>query len=400
MSVEGRRLVLRLRLRNLLSYGPESDTIALEPLNVVIGPNAGGKSNLIEALSLLQAAPRDLAQCIRDGGGIAEWLWKGRDAEREAVVETVIATPGSSLLSYHLCLAASGPTYEVSTESVGYWDRAAHVVCIPLYTQRGPEATFHSRPDDEAVREERQLPPGTLNPRQSILSQRRDPDQYPELTYLADQFARIRLYREWGLGRRTAARLPQPADLPEDFLLESGENIGMVINDMQHRHVPAMGRIVGLLRRFHDGLTDISTRVQGGTVQLFFHERGLSTPVPATRISDGTLRYLCLLTILCHPEPPPLICIEEPELGLHPDIIPIIGELLIDAAQRTQLVVTTHSDRLVSALSEVPEAVLICERTEQGSQLRRLEPDKLKEWLEKYSLGELWAMGEIGGNRW
>jgi len=87
-------------------------------------------------------------------------------------------------------------------------------------------------------------------------------------------------------------------------------------------------------------------------------------------------------------------------LGLHPDILPKIADLLIDASQRTQLIVTTHSETLVSRLSEIPEAVVVCERDDQGTHLRRLEPDKLRTWLDKYMLGELWRMGEIGGNRW
>jgi predicted ATPase len=107
-----------------------------------------------------------------------------------------------------------------------------------------------------------------------------------------------------------------------------------------------------------------------------------------------------LLTLLCHPSPPPLICIEEPELGLHPDILSTVAELLIAASKRTQIIVTTHSDALVSGLSEVPESVLVCEQNNTGSHLRRLEPQQLKKWLEKYTLGDLWRMGHIGGNRW
>ena len=88
------------------------------------------------------------------------------------------------------------------------------------------------------------------------------------------------------------------------------------------------------------------------------------------------------------------------ELGLHPDILPAIAELLKEASERTQLIVTTHSDALVSSLSDTPESILVCERDDEGTHLRRLETEALKEWLEKYSLGELWRMGEIGGNRW
>ena len=120
-----------------------------------------------------------------------------------------------------------------------------------------------------------------------------------------------------------------------------------------------------------------------------------------TRLSDGTLHFICLLTILCHPNPPSLVCIEEPELGLHPDVIPEVAETLIEASKRTQLIVTTHSDMLVSALTEVPDAVLICEKEfDNGTQIRRLDAKRLKKWLKDYSLGELWTMGELGGNRW
>lgn len=157
--------------------------------------------------------------------------------------------------------------------------------------------------------------------------------------------------------------------------------------------------LIGYLRRFYEPARFISTKIHGGTIQLYIEEEG-GRLIPATRLSDGTLRYLCLLAILCHPDPPPVIGIEEPELGLHPDIMPTIAELLRKASERTQLFVTTHSDTLVSALSDVPESILVCEATPDGTTMKRLEAEPLREWLEKYSLGELWRMGEIGGNRW
>jgi len=126
----------------------------------------------------------------------------------------------------------------------------------------------------------------------------------------------------------------------------------------------------------------------------------LKDPIPASRLSDGTLRYLCLLSILCHPSPPPLICLEEPEVGLHPDILHTVAELLVEASKRTQLIVTTHSDILVSALSEQPESILVCEHDEGGTHMKWLEQEQLKEWLKKYSLGDLWLRGQLGGVRW
>jgi predicted ATPase len=107
-----------------------------------------------------------------------------------------------------------------------------------------------------------------------------------------------------------------------------------------------------------------------------------------------------LLAVLCHPNPPPLVCIEEPELGLHPDVLPTLADLLKEASTRTQLIVTTHSDVLVDAMSDQPEAVLVAEKGEHGTTLTRLDTEKLKPWLEKYRLGHLWTRGEIGGTRW
>jgi len=257
------------------------------------------------------------------------------------------------------------------------------------------EVTQEQAGKDEG-RRKRYLRRAELSPEQSVLSQRKDPDQYPEITYLGSIFNEMRLYREWNLGRYTAPRLPQKADLPDDFLLEDSSNLGLVLNDLQHRPI-AKQQIIEKLREFYNEAEEISTKIHGGTVQVFIHEKGLSQPIPATRLSDGTLRYLCLLTLLCHPTPPPLLCIEEPELGLHPDILPVIAKLLIEASQRTQLIITTHSDALVSALTGVPDSILVCERDDEGTHLRHLEPAKLNEWLEKYSLGELWRMGEIGG---
>jgi len=126
----------------------------------------------------------------------------------------------------------------------------------------------------------------------------------------------------------------------------------------------------------------------------------LKSPVPATRLADGTIRYLCLLAMLCHPAPPPLICLEEPELGLHPDLLPGLADLLVEASHRMQLIVTTHSDTLVDGLTKVPEAVVICEKRRGSTEMGRLTGAELTRWLKDYGLGQLWRSGEIGGNRW
>jgi predicted ATPase len=387
--MEGRRLLHSISLKNLLSYGSEGVTLDLEPLNVLIGPNASGKSNLIDAVSLLEATPRNLSIPFRGGGTAEDWLWKGSSASDGAEIEAVVPYLGESeeILSYRLTFTVRDfRLYVAGEELSGSGDTLLSRESSRADLLRGGPFSF------DLVHLE-------VDPQQSVLSQVRDPANYPQLTHVGDHFGKIVFFRGWPFGRDNHLTRAQRADLPNDFLLGDGSNLGLVLNNLQNRKA-IKGRILEKLRLLYEGVEDVTTQTQGGTIQIFFHEEGLDKPVPAARLSDGTLHYLCLLTILLHPDPPPLICIEEPELGLHPDVIPKIADLLLEAAQRTQLIVTTHSETLVSRLSEVPESVVVCERDDRGTHLRRLEPEKLRAWLDKYMLGELWRMGEIGGNRW
>lgn len=392
--MEGTRLIRSIRLENILSYGPDMPRLELEPLNVLIGPNASGKSNLIEVLSLLAAAPHDLQAPIREGGGIREWLWKGTEKSARAKIDVTVTFPsGTTPLRHQLVFAEVSGRFSLVNEVIEN-ERSDYA---PHYEYQDGRAVISALSNGRGGRTQRDLSLDSMKLEQSILSQRRDPDTYPELTYLAARFEKMRFYREWNLERYSPPRLPQKTDLRGDFLEEDASNLSLVLNDLQNRPLVKLD-ILKRLRAFYERVTDITTTIQGGTVQIYLHERGLKHSVSAARLSDGTLRYLCLLVILCHPEPPPLICIEEPEQGLHPDIIPSVAEMLIEASQRTQLVVTTHSDILVSALSDHPESVIVCERDDKGTSLQRLNSVQLNEWLERYRLGELWRMGEIGGN--
>lgn len=403
--MDGKRFLHSIKLTNFLSYGSEGVEIELEPLNVLIGPNASGKSNLLEAIAMLRACPGDLPGPIREGGGIGAWLWKGQEGVPVAEIETVVASvPGHMPIRHRFSFTEAGHRMRLVDEAVENErprlpdESNAYIFYRynhgnPILDVRSTDAEFAESGTASALTHVRVE---DISPDQSVLSQRKDPFHFPELTYLGNQLAQIVLYREWNLGRYSPPRRPQPADLPGDFLLEDASNLGLVLNHLEHeRGVKQL--LLERLKQFYAGAENITTRIEGGTVQLFLHERMRSQPIPATRLSDGMLRYLCLLTILCHPKPPPLICIEEPELGLHPDVLPTLAELLIDASTRTQLIVTTHSTELVSGLDDVPESVVVCEHHDGGSELKRLEKEKLKSWLEEYSLGEVWRIGRIGG---
>jgi predicted ATPase len=385
-----------IRIQNLLSFGPDSPQIELGNLNVLIGPNASGKSNFIEVLGLLRSTPKDLGAEVGEIGGISDLLWKGRSRSKVTPANLeVIACPAGvkRTIRYRLSLTRSGSQVRILDERIenerpdeGY-DRP-----YLYFDYQGGRPVLNVGGERRLLRHEE------IDPQKSILSQRQDPDQYPEVTYLGRFFAAFRLYRDWDFGPSSQMRDLYGAELKSDFLDEDVSNLALMLNNLW-AEPKTKAELRKYLKLFYEGAEEISTRIQGGLVDLRMEEHD-EVSIPASRLSDGTLRWLSLLTILLHPDPPPLVCIEEPELGLHPDIIRPLAKLLLTASERMQLFVTTHSDALVDELSDMPDSVIVCEKHDGSSTLKRLDADDLSKWLKRYTLGQLWRTGEIGGNRW
>jgi predicted ATPase len=402
-------LIQRLKVSGLLSFGPQGIDLPLGNLNVLIGPNGSGKSNLLEALALLKAAPTNLASPVKGRGGISQWLWQGVGSTHAARVEVDLDYSTWEWVRHAFTFTEHGDRFELTEEQI----------------ERYLSTSYMNQPDAELIWDDNEPLPGdakgvfayhfqsgvasllnetevrmmsreTLKPEESILSQFRDPERYPILRALQEYYPQIEVFRSWSFGPLADIRRLQSIHDRGDFLADGGENLPLVLSEFTS---DVKSELLSYLRELYAGIEDYRLAIVGGKVLLYLREQG-GREIPATRLSDGTLRYLCLLAILLHPDPPPLIAIEEPELGLHPDIIPQVAKLLVAASERTQLVVTTHSDVLVDALSSQPESVIVCEKVDGESQFRRLEREPLKDWLEKYTLGQLWSMGEIGGNRW
>jgi predicted ATPase len=381
-----------LHIQNLLSFGKDSPAIELGDLNVLIGPNGSGKSNLIEIIGLLRSTPKDFAAEVGDSGGISELLWKGRPKATTATIDVIASPQGvSRTIRYRLAFTKVGPLLKIVDERIeNEKPDAGHDKPYLYFDYSG------GRPVLNVAGQQRHLRREEINPQQSILSQRQDPDQYPEVTYLGRFFGSFRLYRNWDFGPDSGIRDLYGSELKTDFLEEDISNLGLMLNRVRSE---SKSDFLKYLKMFYDGAEDIYTKIVGGLVDLRLEEEG-GISIPASRLSDGTLRWLSLLTILLHPDPPPLVCIEEPELGLHPDVIRPLAKLLLIASERMQLVVTTHSEALIDELSETVKSVIVCEKHDGSSVLRHLDGLQLADWLKRYTLGQLWRTGEIGGNRW
>jgi predicted ATPase len=378
-------VIKSLKLTNFLSFGPSSETVELGKLNVLIGANGSGKSNFMAAFDILKSAPSQIVRPFRDAGGAQEWIWKSEGGTSEATVSVTLETSGINmvvspplLLCYELTFLTSGldiPQFMIANE------RVQDIGSL------GPVTAYNYQEESEIERQR-------IKTGASILSQRRGP-QYLEITLLADFFSTIELYREWVFGPHVSYRYFQSADLSTARLEPNAVNLAHVLHRLwQDPDVKQHFR--DALYAIYDGIDDFGVDLAGGAVQIFFREG--RSKIPATHLSDGTLHYLALLAILCDPNPPPLVCIEEPELGLHPDVFTTLPGLFREASERCQIIVTTHSVDFVDAMTETPEAILVCERDQEGTTIRR--PDHLDIWLDEYRLGDLWTSGEIGGNRW
>ncbi len=278
------------------------------------------------------------------------------------------------------------------------WDRVFGIIANVAYSESAE--SYQTPLSSNLVRQGR-----------SVLAEFRDPLNHPVTTNIAAQMAAIKSYRSWYVGRDSPVRHPQRTDGDPNFLEEDFSNLALVVNDLLSRRLePSLN---DYLSRFYESYESLHSRIFGNTIELIVNEAGMSGALPASRLSDGTIRFIALLAILCHPEPPPLICIEEPEIAMHPDSLGLIAELLRKAAERTQIIVTTHSPELVSLLPPEPEAefVVVCERdAAEGTRFHRPSYKELREWqdiyqqtgkeLVVYGLSEMWLSGALGGVRW
>ncbi len=357
-------LLERITLKNLLSF--RNAEVELRPLNILIGENTAGKSNLIEAVGLLQSLPSDFRSAILRGGGAHFWIWLGAG--------NPVATLGCRV---------DGVDYEMEfSDTAGLTILSERLFQgSQMHFDRGGISGFSPFPAEAMFAVNKSL---------------NDPTP---ATSIGRRLDRIRIYREFQTGPRSGSRNGINSSVSGDYLLENGDNLAAVLQELDFLNLRE--RIADYLNRLSDRLSDVRVRLDGGVARAYLRERGLLEPVPSSRMSDGTLKFLCLLAVLLHPDPPPLICIDEPEQGLHPDAVQIVARLLRDASERTQVIVTTHSEALIDEFTDTPEAVLVCERDdENGTQCRRLSSENLEVWLQEYSLGKLWRKGEIGGNRW
>jgi predicted ATPase len=357
--------------------------LPLGPLTVLIGPNASGKSSVLQALEVLsRSAGGHLSEALTNLGGLASLVSRGGDRR---AAEFGTTAPGSmGEWRYRVALQPGlGASHEVANEALAWTDP----------DRDAPISAFQR--EGQRLRVSGAGPPSMIQePTESALSAAGRIGLAPEHAALAQRLANFWCYRPLDMWDDPPVRRPQKLT-PVHFPAANGADLVSALHAKRTRDRRMFGLLEDTLRIAYPGFEGLDTElVAAGHAVLQWRERG--QVYHSHELSDGALRFLWLLTLLTFSEGPPLLGIDEPEVSLHPELIKILSDLLDDASHRTQLLVATQSPELISWLK--PEQVVVLDLDEDGwtTATPATELD-LDTWLDRYTLGQLWVRGDMGG---
>ena len=369
--------------------------VDLQRLNVLIGPNAAGKSNLLDLLGLLSSgAIGSLAAGISARGGFLSLLSAfAGDQTIRVVVHLRPGRPGAKVYGqYEIELGQYGYEVAVREEVLQTFSLQPAFIEVPLLRLLGraqTEAVFYN---EETGREDPAI--ALKEPAELAISQVRQPSLYRGPEEVRLQLSLIQVYDPIYPGRFGRPRMPTVA-APEWILVPDASNIANVLSSRMtdDGFAADFDRYVKLA--FPD-FTRIHFRPDPsgqGKIAPSWHSSNLNRPLNIWELSDGAFKYVCLLAVLLRPLGGATICIDEPELGLHPRLVSIVADLLRAAAEDAQVIVTTHSPSLVSQFE--PDQVIVVDAPHGQTEFRRLPQPDLSRWLEEFTLGELMTMGKL-----
>ncbi|MGI4787814.1 MAG: AAA family ATPase [Janthinobacterium lividum] len=367
-------------------------------LNVVIGPNGSGKSNLLRMLELISAAADGkLDKLIFGGGGIGQLLWDGQARSIQFSLTTSATGIGTA-----------GAGFVYSTELEAPFDQNFYRVSHEVLTDTNDGFQFFERDISRysvTGRNNDNLDEFTSN----------DLDDYETLfssfsgglrmlpwmvltglPFYRRQIANWAIYQDIRTDQASLIR-QAPVSRLEEHVAPDGQNLINVLHTLYTGD-----------RKFKQDINDAMYAAFGDDfdelifppaadqrIQMRVRWKTLKREQSTADLSDGTLRFLLLITVLASPNPPPLIAIDEPETGLHPSMLPIIAEFASEAATRTQVIFTTHSDQFLNAFRDTRLTVTVAKWENGETTLKTIDDAVLGKWLQEYTLGSLFRSGEL-----
>ena len=341
----------------------------LGPLTVLIGPNGVGKSNFISFFRMLGEAfadPDNFANYVSEQGGASKLLHYGSKRTSEISAElTFDTTLGEDKYALRMTFSADDRlVFAEEAYSFGFTG-------FPKYLPWSTVGTGH---------------PAPRLPRTSTLT----------ASAISDFIRGIAVYQFHDTTTRSRIRTRWSVD-DNQLLKEDGANLAPILYRFRERDNIRYQRILNTIRLVLPFISDFYLEPTDTSLLLRWTERGSDEVFTVSQASDGMLRFLALVTLLLQEEEdlPDLLILDEPELGLHPYAINVAGGLIDAVCTKTQVLLATQSTALVDCFE--PENVVVVDRDRRGSTFSRLSSDELKEWLDHYSLSELWEKNVFGG---
>ncbi len=367
-------------------------------LNVIIGPNGTGKSNLLRFLELISiSAQGRLGKHIQSLGGMDPMLWDGTASAIKFSMKTVLVGDDLGPEQYELELGrlGTGSSYKIEKELLANFHKfhkKTEKKPFKFLERVGNSAVFYDEKEHKFT-----TPPEFVSEEESLLSLASGPfinNHY--IPPFQRALASIAVYHDLYTNKGAVIRQPAISRL-EKRVDPDGQNLISVLHTLYTGDRDFKRDINAAMQAaFGDDFDElVFPPAADQTIQLRIRWKSLKREQSAADLSDGTLRFLFLLTVLASPSPAPVIAIDEPETGLHPSMLPIVAEYAADASTRSQVIMTTHSPQFLDAFKEVSPTTTVAKWENGETTLHTLSDEKLNYWLKEYSLGTLFRSGEL-----
>lgn len=359
-------MIKSIRFKNFFSF--KDCTITLNNVNALIGINGTGKSNFIKALQLLKATVTEGALpdlILNQWGGFDAMFFAGNHTEDDNRIEIEFEFDKSTFYFIAFNKVSSTQNYYITER----------------FCSNGDVDYEHT------------------NNLESILCQSINSEKFAEISELRSFIKDMSVYGYFDTTAKSLIRKPMLPSGISPRLLSDGSNLPQILNRIKINSKSNYNNLIASLQAINPQYNGFDFNFIGNNIELMLDEKHLERSVHVTHISDGTLRYLCLLAIVHNPERGAVVCIDEPEIGLHPDMISEFVEAMNQVSDKTQFIISTHSEHILNNLSV--ENVLVCEKDDDNGTIVNTFRDKdYVEWASQYATGNLWRNGNLGGNRY
>ena len=373
-------MITKISIKNYKSLADV--TLTPGPLTVLVGANASGKSNILDALKILKeitASRESLDNILVPRGGYEEAVW-GKDSTREIsfdLEEDFIVLPGMvQYASYSVTLGHDNERDYLANEEMDV---------PPLEVSRDKGGSFIIKDSGG------QTSSGNVSAEYSAL-----PTSVSNSKQLSELHKKI---QSWTFYEFEPRQMRAPKGISREYRInETGSNLSTVIHTLHSDDSPVLDDIVESVKSAVPTVEKLSSPLgkNPSTTYVALKEKGVPEPIGSWGLSDGTLFSLALATTLYTPEMPSLIALESPDTTLHPYVMEHVAEMLKIASKKTQVIVTTHSPYLLNYLPQ--ESLVIVEKTKGKTTLKSLKGRRaLKKVIEQLGGGEVWYSGHLGG---